>query len=83
MVTIGTAIWAKGTMEVIDMLKGTDISLAHVGGGTQQEKEEIDEHAKNSSVDLWIAPRLSSEDLSALMQNSLAVVSMATRNHLD
>ena len=76
-VTIGTAIWAKGTMEVIDMLKGTDISLAHVGGGTQQEKEEIDEHAKNSSVDLWIAPRLSSEDLSALMQNSLAVVSMA------
>ena len=33
-VTIGTAIWAKGTMEVIDMLKGTDISLVHVGGGT-------------------------------------------------
>ena len=76
-VTIGTAIWAKGTMEVIDMLKGTDISLAHVGGGTQQEKEELQQHAKNNSVNLWIAPRLSSEDLSALIQNSLAVVSMA------
>lgn len=76
-VTIGTAIWAKGTMEVIGMLKGTEISLAHVGGGTQQEKEELQQHAKNNLVNLWIAPRLSSEDLSALIQNSLAVVSMA------
>ena len=44
------------------MLKGTDISLVHVGGGTNQGKNEIDQHAKNKSVDLWIAPRLSSED---------------------
>ena len=32
-VTVGTANWAKGTMEVINMLNGTNISLAHVGGG--------------------------------------------------
>ena len=50
-VTIGTAIWAKGTMEVIDMLNGTNISLVHVGGGTAQGKNEIDQHAKTNSVD--------------------------------
>ena len=76
-VTVGTANWAKGTMEVIDMLNGTNISLAHVGGGTKMQLEKINQHAKNKSVDIWIAPKLSSEELSQLIENSLAVVSMA------
>ena len=76
-VTVGTANWAKGTMEVIDMLNGTNISLAHVGGGTKMQLEKINQHAKNKSVDIWIAPKLSSEELCQLIENSLAVVSMA------
>ena len=75
--TVGTANWAKGTMEVIDMLNGTNISLAHVGGGTKMQLEKINQHAKNKSVDIWIAPKLSSEELCQLIENSLAVVSMA------
>ena len=75
--TVGTANWAKGTMEVIDMLNGTNISLAHVGGGTKMQLEKINQHAKNKSVDIWIAPKLSSEELSQLIEDSLAVVSMA------
>lgn len=76
-VTVGTANWAKGTMEVINMLEGTNIALAHVGGGTRKQIEKINQQAKNKSVNLWVAPRLPSEGLSQLIHESLAVVSMA------
>jgi glycosyltransferase involved in cell wall biosynthesis len=76
-VTVGTAIWAKATMETISMLSGTGISLAHVGGGTDAEKAQLEKHAKMNSVQLWIAPRLSSDELAKLMSDALAVVSMA------
>ena len=64
-------------METISMLSGTGISLAHVGGGTDAEKSELKTHAKNNSVELWIAPRLSSSELAKLMADALAIVSMA------
>ena len=76
-VTIGTANWAKGSMESISMLSGTNISLVHVGGGSDVEIQTLQEHASTKKVKLWIAPRLSSEELSVLIQQSLAVVSMA------
>lgn len=76
-VTIGTANWAKGTMETISMLSGTGISLAHVGGGNDAEKSQLRVHAKNNSVELWVAPKLSSIELAKLMSDALAIVSMA------
>ena len=76
-VTVGTANWAKATIETISMLSGTGISLAHVGGGTESEKKQLQIHAKNTSVELWIAPRLSSIELAKLMSDALAIVSMA------
>ena len=76
-VTIGTANWAKGSMETISMLSGTDISLVHVGGGSKSEIKILHSHASLKKVDLWVAPRLSSQQLSVLMKESLAIVSMA------
>lgn len=76
-VTIGTANWAKGTMEVISMLSDSKISVAHVGGGTTESLQILRSHADDNGVELWIAPRLSSQQLSILIQQSLAVVSMA------
>lgn len=76
-VTIGTANWAKGSMEVVSMLSGTDIALAHVGGGTNHEIAILKQHANDNNVKIWIAPRLSSQQLSILIKQSLAVVSMA------
>ena len=76
-VTIGTANWAKGSMEVVSMLSGTGLSLAHVGGGQAKELEILKLHAKNHDVKLWVAPKLSSDQLSTLIKDSLAVVSMA------
>ena len=76
-VTIGTANWAKGSMEVITMLSGTNLSLAHVGGGRPDELKTLQNHADKHDVGLWIAPKLSSDQLSLLIKQSLAVVSMA------
>ena len=76
-VTIGTANWAKGSMEAISMLSGTNISLVHVGGGSDVEIKILQEHASNKKVKLWVAPRLSSKELSSLMKDSLAIISMA------
>ena len=76
-VTIGTANWAKGSMETISMLSGTNISLVHVGGGNNDQIKTLHEHASNKNVKLWVAPRLSSPQLSILMKESLAIVSMA------
>ncbi|MCH1443347.1 MAG: hypothetical protein L7U53_05695, partial [Candidatus Poseidoniaceae archaeon] len=76
-VTVGTANWAKATMETISMLSGTGISLAHVGGGTDAQKTRLQHHAQKNAVDVWIAPRLSSKELAKLMSDALAVVSMA------
>jgi glycosyltransferase involved in cell wall biosynthesis len=76
-VTIGTANWAKGSMETISMLSGTNISLIHVGGGSNNQIKTLQEHATNNNVKLWVAPRLSSPELSILMKESLAIVSMA------
>ena len=75
--TIGIASWAKGSMEVISMLSGTDLSLVHVGGGHSKDIETLVQHAANNAVDIWIAPKLTSNELSRLIKDSVAVVSMA------
>ena len=59
------------------MLSGTNVSLVHVGGGSDVEIQTLQDRAATKKVKLWIAPRLSSEELSVLIQQSLAVVSMA------
>ena len=76
-VCIGRASWAKGTWETISMLRGTGLSLAHVGGGDERSLEMLKAHADSSKVGLWIAPRLPSPDLVSLMRGARAVVSMA------
>ena len=48
-------------MEVVSMFSGTDIALAHVGGGTNHEIAILKQHANDNNVKIWIAPRLSSQ----------------------
>ncbi len=78
-VCIGRASWAKGTWETVSMLRGTGLSMAHVGGGEERSIELLKAHAESSEVGLWIAPRLSSPDLVSLIRGARAVVSMAHR----
>ena len=76
-VSVGRASWAKGTWETVSMLSGTSLALAHVGGGDKDDLDRLSSHAHNCSVELWIAPRLSSNEMAALMRGARAVVSMA------
>ena len=76
-VSVGRASWAKGTWETVSMLSGTSLALAHVGGGDKDDLGRLATHAHNCGVELWIAPRLSSNEMAALMRGARAVVSMA------
>ena len=76
-VTVGRASWAKGTWETVSMLSGSGVSLAHVGGGDEDDLQKLRQHAKSEGVDVWFAPRLSSPELASLYRGALAVVSMA------
>ena len=76
-VSVGRASWAKGTWEVVSMLRGTGLSLAHVGGGDEDSIAMLRGHAEASGVGLWVAPRLPSPSLVSLMREARAIVSMA------
>ena len=76
-VSVGRASWAKGTWETVSMLAGSGVSLAHVGGGAGEDLARLTQHAESCGVGLWIAPRLSSPEMAALMRGARAVVSMA------
>jgi glycosyltransferase involved in cell wall biosynthesis len=76
-VSVGRAGWVKGTWETVSMLAGSGISLAHVGGGAGEDLARLTQHAESCGVGLWVAPRLSSPEMAALIRGARAVVSMA------
>jgi glycosyltransferase involved in cell wall biosynthesis len=73
-VTIGRVSFVKGTWETISMLQGSDLALAHVGGGIDEATKT---HAAEMGVRLVELPRLADGELIALVQNARAVVSHA------
>ena len=76
-VNIGKASWVKGTWETISMLKNTNLSLAHVGGGNTEDIIQLKEHAKSCNVEVWFAPRLTQNELTVLLRNARASISLA------
>tara|TARA_B100000482_G_scaffold189599_1_gene171285 strand:+ start:594 stop:1817 length:1224 start_codon:yes stop_codon:yes gene_type:complete len=76
-VNIGKASWVKGTWETISMLQKTNLSLAHVGGGDTEDIRLLKKHAESCQVKVWFAPRLSQKELTKLLTNARASISMA------
>ena len=76
-VTIGRASWVKGTWECIEMLRGTGIGLVHVGGGDENDLEQLKALAGKNNVKFEVSPRLEHKELVKLLSSSLAVISMA------
>ncbi len=76
-VCIGKASFVKGSWETISMIYRTGLSIVHVGGGDSKDTESLQKYANELSVDFWVAPRLSAEELVSVMRSSRAVVSMA------
>tara|TARA_B100001113_G_scaffold240074_1_gene197417 strand:+ start:18856 stop:20055 length:1200 start_codon:yes stop_codon:yes gene_type:complete len=76
-VTIGGFNWAKGIWECISMLKGSEIGLAVIGRGSDEDLYALKEHAKGCDVELWTYSDLDLSQLIATMRRSRAVISMA------
>jgi glycosyltransferase involved in cell wall biosynthesis len=76
-VNIGKASWVKGTWETISILKNTNLSLAHIGGGKTEDINQLKEHAKSCNVEVWFAPRLTQNELIVLLRNARASISLA------
>ena len=76
-VSVGRASWVKGIWETVSMLAGSGVSLAHVGGGAGEDLVRLTQHAESCGVGLWVAPRLGSPEMAALIRGARAVVSMA------
>lgn len=76
-VTIGSASWVKGTWETVEILAGSGLSLALIGGGDEADLTRIQDLASELGVGLHLMPRLSQTDLVALVKGARAVVSLA------
>jgi len=76
-VTIGGASWVKGTWETLEMLSGTGIALYLIGGCKPGDMALLRKRAAELGVELDIQPRLSQEELVALVKGARAVVSLA------
>ena len=76
-VNIGRASWVKGTWETISLLKKTNLSLVHIGGGSNEDIRLLKEHAKSCEVNAWFAPRLTQNELAIVVKNARASVSLA------
>ena len=76
-VTIGGASWVKGTWETLEMLSGTGIALYLIGGCKPREMGLLRRRATELKVELDMQPRLSQEELVALVKGARAMVSLA------
>ena len=76
-VTIGGFNWVKGIWECISMLKDSEVGLAVIGRGSDEDLYELREHAKRCDVELWAYSDLDLNQLIATMRRSRAVISMA------
>ncbi len=76
-VSIGNASWVKGTWETVEMLAGSGLSLALVGGGDEADLVLLQQRATALGVGLHLMPRLSQGVLVALVKGARAVVSLA------
>ena len=76
-VTIGGFNWVKGIWECISMLKDSEVGLAIIGRGSDEDLYALKEHAKRCEVELWAYSDLDLSQLIATMRRSRAVISMA------
>ena len=76
-VTIGGFNWVKGIWECISMLKDSEVGLAVIGRGSDEDLYALKEHAKRCEVELWAYSDLDLSQLIATMRRSRAVISMA------
>ena len=76
-VTIGGTSYVKGSWDTLEMLAGTGLSLALVGGGAPGDLHKLRARAAELGVELDVQPRLAQQELVDLVRGARAVVSLA------
>jgi len=76
-VTVGRISHVKGTWETLQSLSKTGLSLVQVGGGDDADKTALIDEGKRIGVDVVCMPRLSQNQLCALIRKARAMVSHA------
>ena len=76
-VTIGRISRFKGTYETVRHLVGSDLDLVVIGGGSEDEIEQLQAYGQKNGVVVMVLSGLSSEAMRAIMRNSVAIVGLA------
>jgi len=76
-VTIGRISRFKGTYETVRHLAGSDLNLVVIGGGSEDEIEQLQAYGQKNGVVVMVLSGLSSEAMRAIMRNSVAIVGLA------
>ncbi len=76
-VTIGRISRFKGTYEAVRHLAGSDLNLVVIGGGSEDEIEQLQSYGQENGVVVMVLSGLSSEAMRAIMRNSAAIIGLA------
>ena len=76
-VTIGRISRFKGTYEAVRHLAGSNLNLVVIGGGSEDEIEQLQAYGQKNGVVVMVLSGLSSEAMRAIMRNSVAIVGLA------
>ena len=76
-VTIGRISRFKGTYETVRHLAGSDLNLVVIGGGSEDDVEQLQAYGQENGVVVMVLSGLSSEAMRAIMRNSVAIVGLA------
>ena len=76
-VTIGRISRFKGTYEAVDHIKDSGLNLVVIGGGSDNEKNDLVSYGVENQVKVKVLSGLTSETLRSVMRNSAAVIGLA------
>ncbi len=74
LVTVGRASYMKASLDALRIAKNSELPLVHIGGGNT---EELKKEASKISAELIVMPRISNEEITALIRNSTALIAIA------
>ncbi len=74
LLTVGRASYMKASLDALRIANNSNIPLVHIGGGNT---EELKKEAEKISAELIIMPRISNDEIIALIRNARALIAIA------
>ena len=74
LITVGRASYMKASLDALKIANHSKLPLVHIGGGNTAELEK---EAQKLSAELIVMPRISNEEITALIRNATALIGIA------